>query len=212
MISIIILLFIGILLFNYFKNLIMKFDEEHGIIKNKYDNVITTLFSIINSVIIYNFTQNNLIRFVLIISFSVLLVCAYTDLKTNFVYRVYSYLLIMVNLIYLVINKNNIPDLESILTLVFFIIIINVLTIKNCFGKGDSYILIANSLLVITLNQNYYFPIEVILWHFVLSAVLMIILNLKQMNFKTLRFNKPIPFVPYIYLATLIMILLYIRK
>ena len=56
---------------------------------------------------------------------------------------------------------------------------------------------------ILSVVNNKYFIAEILLWHFIIAALLMIVLNLRKMNWKKLRFKNPVAFVPYIYLATI---------
>lgn len=208
-----ILLGIGsIILFYLLKYLIIKNDNDNGIKEKKIDNFFIILFTVINNLTIHLLDVNVLQQIILTISFSILLICAYTDYKTNFVYRIYSFPYIFINCIYIFTFKSILLNDKYLLALVFYSLIIYVFTVTKCFGKGDTFILVGNSFLLITLVKNSYFPIEILLWHFIISVILLIILNIRQMDFRKWRFKKPVAFVPYIYLGTLLIIILKILK
>ena len=132
-----------------------------------------------------------------------LFICVYTDWQNKIVYRIYSVLLIGLSVIFAICNYKLYSDINTISAIIMAIIIIYILTIFNCFGIGDALVLVGNDIILSVIN-NKYFIAEILLWHFIIAALLMIILNLKKMNWKKLRFKNPVAFVPYIYLATMI--------
>ena len=111
--------------------------------------------------------------------------------------------MIGLSIIFAIYNYKLYLDINTISAIIMAIIIIYILTIFNCFGIGDALVLVGNDIILSVIN-NKYFIAEILLWHFIIAALLMIILNLKKMNWKKLRFKNPVAFVPYIYLATMI--------
>lgn len=193
------------LLFLFLRYLIIKNDDENNLKIKKIQEVFIAINSICCGFIIH-FTNTNIFsKILLLIIFALFMICGYTDKQTFMVYRFYSVLLIICSIIFALINYSYYIKQDTLLTTIGACIVYYIFATSNLFGFGDGLVLIANSIIIIFFSVGY-FKVETILWHLIAAMLLMIICNLKQMNWKKFRFKKQVAFVPYIYIATLLII------
>ena len=195
--------FLSVITFYFFKKLILINDDENNLTTKKREYFIIPILLIISSYVFISIFTGILNNLLIPIIIGTLFICVYTDWQNKIVYRIYSILLIGLSIIFAIYNYKLYLDINTISAIIMAIIIIYILTIFNCFGIGDALVLVGNDIILSVIN-NKYFIAEILLWHFIIAALLMIILNLKKMNWKKLRFKNPVAFVPYIYLATMI--------
>lgn len=194
--------FLSIIIFYFLKKLILINDDENNLITKKREYFIIPILLIISSYVFVNIFTGILNNLLIPIIIGTLFICVYTDWQNKIVYRIYSVSLIGLSIIFAIYNYKLYLDVNTILAIIMAIIIIYILTIFNCFGIGDALVLVGNDIILSVVN-NKYFIAEILLWHFIIAALLMIVLNLRKMNWKKLRFKNPVAFVPYIYLATI---------
>ena len=195
--------FLSIIIFYFLKKLILINDDENNLITKKREYFIIPILLIISSYVFINIFTGILNNLLIPIIIGTLFICVYTDWQNKIVYRIYSVSLIALSIIFAIYNYKLYLDVNTISAIIMAIIIIYILTIFNCFGIGDALVLIGNDIILSVIN-NKYFIAEILLWHFIIAALLMIVLNLRKMNWKKLRFKSPVAFVPFIYLATII--------
>lgn len=194
--------FLSIIIFYFLKKLILINDDENNLITKKREYFIIPILLIISSYVFVNIFTGILNNLLIPIIIGTLFICVYTDWQNKIVYRIYSVSLIGLSIIFAIYNYKLYLDVNTISAIIMAIIIIYILTIFNCFGIGDALVLVGNDIILSVVN-NKYFIAEILLWHFIIAALLMIVLNLRKMNWKKLRFKNPVAFVPYIYLATI---------
>lgn len=198
---------LSIITFYLLKHFILVNDEENNLVTTKKEYIIIPILLIINTIVFLKLFTSTINGLLLSLIIATMFICVYTDYQNKIVYRIYSVLLIILSVLFAIINHNLYFNLNTISTICIMIAIIYVLTKSNCFGIGDALVLIGNDIILSVINPKYFIA-EVLLWHFIIAAILMILFNLKEMNWKKLRFKKPIAFVPYIYISTVLISIL----
>ena len=195
---------LGMIIFKMLLNLIERCD---GIEINKNRKIDVVIF--ITTSIFYfkfgfslNFFFLNLLSYYLIIS-------AFIDYKTMFVYSLFNYFMILMSFIFLVMsyvfNGYRLEINTIIISLIFMIA--NIIFSKiGAYGNGDTEVYVVLTFFFsIICKENL---LELLLIDMLLANVLAIILNIKKFDFKKLKFKRKVAFVPYIALATIILCLI----
>jgi prepilin signal peptidase PulO-like enzyme (type II secretory pathway) len=178
------------------KTINLKMEKEIGIM----------LIILISTTLIYlkyKFTIDFLFIFYLSIY---LIICAYVDKKTMYVYSIFNYFTIIISLIYLISTYNNVYVTKIIIDVIIYIIFSTLMSKLKIYGNGDNEIFIAISLFIaIKFSIN---PLEALLVNVIIANIVTIILNYKNINIKKMKLNSRIAFAPSIAISTMIMILL----
>lgn len=156
-------------------------------------------------------------RIFFMILIAILAYHAYTDSKTNLVYRIFSLWLWGVGVIYIIIKLFifQVLVLKPVYILAFLggpLIFMVTMLLTSCLtgwlhGKGDGYILIGNAMfmqfLAVDINV---FSIEPILYHYIAAAAFLIITNPKKISFKKARMKNRVAYAPSVLAGTLIVL------
>lgn len=157
-------------------------------------------------------------RIFFMILLGTLLYHAHTDSKTNQVYRIFSLFLWVVGVIYTLIKLFvfNVVALEPVYLGMFligpavFIIAMFLTSVLSGWlhGKGDGYILIANTFFIQFLAiEPGMFTIEPILIHYIIAAVVLVIMNPRKVSFSKAKMKERVAYAPAVFAATLLTIL-----
>lgn len=201
---IIIFTIIGIAAFYGALNIVKKFDKESSIEINKEIGIIILI--LISTTLLY-LKYKLTIDFIFIYYLSIyLIISAYIDYKTMYVYSNLNYITIIISIMYLLVRHNNLYMKYVVINVIIFLIFTMILSKLKAYGGGDNEIFIAISIFIAIKYQN--IPLEALLINMLISDVLIIITNFKEINFKKVRFNKSIAFVPSIAISTMILLLI----
>lgn len=148
---------------------------------------------------------------------TILLMHAHTDMNTKYVYRLFSYIMWFLGIIYSILKicvLHEIPQNDLFMFLAGTVLFIVIMLLGSVFtgfihGKGDGYILIGCSLfLQFTAYGQPKIGVEPILWLYIFSVLFLITFNFKKVSFRKKRMKERVPFAPSIYAGTLIVTLL----
>lgn len=133
-----------------------------------------------------------------------LMITVYIDLKTLYVYRIVNVLFFFFGIAMLVLLK---VPIDQQLTGAFIYIVFVVLEAGiGGMGVGDALTLITGVPYMLLLNAGGTF-LMMMLVHTLLTNVIFLLLNIKNINLKEMKFKVKAAFTPAIALATLIMVL-----
>lgn len=191
--------------------------ESKMYILSKKQKIIYTSFLLIQQVVLY-FRFSNIIDTLFFSAFlTIMLVHAHTDFHTKYVYRLFSYIIWILGIIYSYLKVNVLHDITKAELPAFFgtsLLFILIMLIGSVFtgfihGKGDGYILVGNAIFVqFLVFSEPKWGIEPILWHYIFSAIYLILFNIKKLNIKKFKMRERVPFAPAMYLASLTVTLL----
>jgi prepilin signal peptidase PulO-like enzyme (type II secretory pathway) len=151
----------------------------------------------------YKFTIDFLFIFYLSIY---LIICAYVDKKTMYVYSMFNYLTMIISLTYFITNNNYVYVTKITIDVIIYIVFSIIMTKLKIYGSGDNEIFIAISLFIaIKFSMN---PLEALLLNVIIANIVTIMLNFKHINLRKMKLNSRIAFAPSIAISTMIMILL----
>lgn len=207
-------LLISILVFLGLNGLIKLYDKESDMYHyNRKEKIVLIICMLLQSIFITLRFDSLLDISFFSIFVSILLMHAHTDFHTKYVYRLFSYIMWLVGILYNITKLyilDTIPSDKIMLFLSGTILFIAIMLVGSVFtgfihGKGDGYILIGCALfLQFTTYSNW--GIEPILWHYILSVVILVITNIKKINWTKKKMKEKIPFSPSLYIATLLVI------
>lgn len=141
-----------------------------------------------------------------------LLITAYVDFKTKYVYTFLNIIAGCFGIIYLIIKSSSISELiNSVIYIAIFTLITCIFTKFNAYGAGDNDIYIVISLFLYKSSYGI-FNLEIMLINILFSNIIAIILalitNITKIEWKKLKFKEEIAFAPSISIATLILMML----
>lgn len=197
---------IGVILFYGAIRIVNKFDQNANIkIKNNLLIVTVIIFSTLIIYLKYGLTLNFIFIFYLSIY---LIVCAYIDFKTMFVYSIFNFITIVISIIYLYLTLEitNFGITNLIINVIIYMVFSFALSKFNVYGEGDSEIFIAISIFI-AIKYNV-FIIETLLINMVLSNIVAIFMNLKNIDFKKMKLKNRIAFAPCIAISTMILLVI----
>jgi len=191
----------------YILDKLSKIDDDLLFYVRLRDMIILAVFLFVTSLILLykNQPQVTAQLIYILILFWYLYLVAWIDFYTMKVYRISSILFCLIGLINFICY---VPSYERILGLIFYIVFLMVLSVKNMFGRGDIGIFISTSLILACLNYNE-FTITILLLHNVLSTLVFIVVNRKHIHIKKIKMKKEIAFAPSIVIAAWIMTIIY---
>lgn len=181
--------------------------------------ILITALLLLNSIFSLEVLDNMASRILSVLFLSVLLFNAYCDHKTKLIYRIYSYLFMLISFIfagYTLYSKyiNQQISKEQIITIgitlfitiiVIFILSTGKIKFLQTMGLADGFALIGTAMYLLSMIQvPGMFPVEYMLFHFILSSVLMIICSITKFSFKQMKFTELIAFIPYIYISVFV--------
>lgn len=207
MIKIGVLTLIEFILFYLSIGMIQKYDVDNKLPCNV--NWKVGLIFLLSTTLIYFKFENN-VFLLLVYSYIVyyLILTAYVDYKTQYVYSIFIYVTILVGIIYLFKQRESIQEFTTVLTI---IIIYSLITYKanmkfNFYANGDSKMYISLTFFICSIYKN--MPLSILLINMILANIFAILLNIKNFDFKKMDFKKEIAFAPSIALSTYILILI----
>lgn len=137
-----------------------------------------------------------------------LIIVGYIDYKTKNVYTIFNWLTIIIGAWFLIYKKSIGIDVSFIIIcVIIYIIFVKFIGYFNMFGDGDTDIFIAISIFVSSINLNT-FPLVILLLNMILSNLVLIILNIKLLDVRKMKFKEQLAFAPSIALSTFILILI----
>jgi len=202
----------------------INLQRDNGCLANLFDGVCIPFFLLIQSIYVKGISTNWTIQIFVMIGLIILLFNSYCDYKTQQVYNnQLGYILLgIATLGYKIFNQYKMAELEVkniiiiVCTLFIFIgLIAFLLTGKIKFlKKKDGLCLIGNSLYLTALLDMKMFPIEYLLGHLLLAILLALLCSVTKFSFREMKWKESVAFLPYIYLAFLLMtyFLINIRK
>lgn len=197
---------IGVILFYGAIRIVNMFDQTANIkIKNNFLIVTVIIFSTLIIYLKYGLTLNFIFIFYLSIY---LIVCAYIDFKTMFVYSIFNFITIVISVIYLYLTLKitNFGITNLIINVIIYMVFSFALSKFNVYGEGDSEIFIAISIFI-AIKYNV-FIIETLLINMVLSNIVAIFMNIKNIDFKKMKLKNRIAFAPCIAISTMILLVI----
>lgn len=197
---------IGVILFYGAIRIVNRFDQTANIkIKNNFLIVTVIIFSTLIIYLKYGLTLNFIFIFYLSIY---LIVCAYIDFKTMFVYSIFNFITIVISVIYLYLTLKitNFGITNLIINVIIYMVFSFALSKFNVYGEGDSEIFIAISIFI-AIKYNV-FIIETLLINMVLSNIVAIFMNIKNIDFKKMKLKNRIAFAPCIAISTMILLVI----
>lgn len=150
-----------------------------------------------------------------------LMVMAYIDYYTGYVYECMEYAAIMPVLISVIsmyrVYSNAVYGGSFIISVLMYSLIIHIMSFYGCIGEGDRDVMILNSVIITSgiLNSDYGIRgmhsliMECIVGNMtfaMLASVLFIIRNIKYIKVKNLSLKERKPFLPSIYMASVFFI------
>ena len=193
---------------------------------NAGEAILTTALLLLNVIFSSEMLETMPLRILSVIYLSILLFNAFCDYKTKLIYRIYSYLFMLVSVIFAgyllytkyINEKITISEITSIgITLVVMILIIFALStgkikFMHTMGLADGFALVGTSMYLLSIIQvPGMYPVEYILLHFILSSILMIIFSITKFSIKKMKFTELIPFIPYIYVSVFVITVFFIN-
>lgn len=144
-----------------------------------------------------------------------LLLTAIIDKKTTDVYCVFNYISMGIGIAYFAfryhsIGQGALADIQKhslLLSLGAFFVLLMFAKLIHLYSTGDGEIFLALSLFVMAdgSGMNNLFRLYLC---YVLALTLITVGNLKEIDWKTKKFKKPMPFAPSIFLSTIVILLL----
>lgn len=206
MMAVVVFTLIGIFVFNKAIKFINKNDEDIKIDVN--NKGLINLFIALSTTLLYCKYKVNVDFYMYFYISIYLIITGYIDYKTKNVYSIFNILTIIVGIIYLIYLKNIEVDINlTIICVIIYTIFVKVIGYLNLFGDGDTDIFIALAIFISNINMNI-FPLVILLVNMILSNVLLIIFNIKLLDFKKGKFKEEIAFAPSIALSSIILILI----
>lgn len=190
----------------YTLKLLNKYDDDLSLHFTRKDSIPLFVFLFLTNLLFFCKNEGQL-NFQLIYSIfflSYLYMTAWIDFHTMKVYRMLGLLFCIIGLIAFLLSK---PSLEHIIGLTLYISFLIILSIKNMFGLGDTWIFLCIALFL-TCFKYQESTITILLIHNVLSSCLFLIFNLKYIHIKKMRMKKEVAFTPSIGIGAYIMTLL----
>lgn len=133
-----------------------------------------------------------------------LMITVYIDLKTLYVYRIVNGVFFLLGIAMLVLLK--VPIDQQLAGAFIYIVFVVLEARMGGMGVGDAFTLIAGVPYMMLLNAGGSF-LMMMLVHTLLVNIIFLLLNIKNINLKEMKFNEKAAFTPAIALATLIMVL-----
>ena len=196
----------GFLMFLYLMHQIEVADPESNLhIYSREEGFGFMIEMLISNILVCIRFTSIIDRIFFMLMFGIMIVHAHTDKKTKTVYRPFNYILWIIGIIYTAIKLilKDFPQANEgwKQTLVFigiFIFIVWIFTfIFHTSGKGDGYMLIGLAFFVSFLSKDTPFiSLIITLVFYIIAGILQVIINIKQFQFKKLRFKEKIPFAP----------------
>lgn len=196
----------SLLIFLYLMYQIEIADPESNLhIYSKEEGFVFMIEMLISNILVNIRFTSIIDRIFFMLMFGIMIVHAYTDKKTKTVYRPFNYILWAIGIIYTIVKLilKDMPQADegAKQTLMFigvFIFIIFMFTfVFHTAGKGDGYMLIGLAFFVSFLSKDTPFISLIIsLVFYIIAGILQVIINIKQFQFKKLRFKDKIPFAP----------------
>lgn len=212
MIRVMIFTVIAIMIFKLAISFINKIrvKEEEEVIKLNNNRKFEVLMLIVIALINFKFKGIDLI-FIYILTIY-LIITAYIDFKTKYVYSILNIITGCLGIIYLIIKCSTISELiNSSIYIGIFTLITFIFTKFNAYGAGDNDIYIVISLFLYKSSYGI-FNLEIMLINILFSNIIAIILvvltNITKIEWKKLKFKDEIAFAPSISIATLILMML----
>lgn len=212
MIRVMIFTVIAIMIFRLAISFINKIrvKEEEEVINLNNNRKVEVLMLIVIALINFKFKGIDLI-FIYILTIY-LMITAYIDFKTKYVYTILNIITGCLGIIYLIIKCSTISELiNSSIYIGIFTLITFIFTKFNAYGAGDNDIYIVISLFLYKSSYGI-FNLEIMLINILFSNIIAIILvvltNITKIEWKKLKFKDEIAFVPSISIATLILMML----
>lgn len=210
---------IGSAIFCFLSYIVETSDPDMKLhIFTKAEVIFYSLLLLLSSTIVNLRFSNIIDRIFFMILLGTLLYHAHTDSKTNQVYRIFSLFLWVVGIIYVIIKLFVIKVvlLDAVHLGMFiigptiFIIVMFLTSVLSGWlhGKGDGYILIANTFFIQFLAVEIgMFTIEPILIHYILAAVVLVIMNPRKISFSKAKMKEKVAYAPAVFAATLLTII-----
>lgn len=210
---------IGAIIFCLLSYIVETSDPESGLHKFKKEEIFFYYILLVLSSLIVNLRFTNMLdRGFFMALLGILLFHAHTDSKTNEVYRIFSLFLWGLGIIYTILKLFVVKCivLEPAYIGMFligpavFIVVMFLTSVLSGWlhGKGDGYILIGNAFFIQFLAVGPgLFTIEPILIHYILAAVILILMNPKKISFRKARMKERVAYAPAVFGATLLTIL-----
>lgn len=197
---------IGIIAFYGAMTFINKFDNENRIDVDKKGLMSFLIF--LSTILLY-FKFEASVEFYVYFYLSIyLIITGYIDYKTKNVYTIFNYITIFLGILYLIYQKSIGIDIKfTIMCVIIYVIFTKIMGYLNSFGGGDTDIFIALSIFVSSINFNT-FPLVILLLNMILSNVILVISNIRLVDFKRGRLKEERAFAPSIALSTITIILL----
>ena len=135
-----------------------------------------------------------------------LITTSYIDYKTKYVFTIFDRGAMGVGLLFLIMS--NVDVMGKILNLCMFFFVILLYNRYEIHGEGDSDVLIVISIFISVFTDDIALIMMLIL---LMSTLLAILFNLKNMDFKKMRFKESIAFTPFITIVTIVLLVSYIN-
>lgn len=180
-----------------------KWDKDISFCFNKSDTFLFIGFLVITGILLLSKNNGQLSSMLLyaLILFWFLYLTAWIDFHTMQVYRMFSVIFCIIGLVLFILEK---PSSEKIVGLALYCIIILFFTFEKFFGKGDSGIFIAVAFFLSCLSYQE-LTLTLLLIHNVLTTLIFVILNIKDLQIKKMKMKKRTALAPGITIATWIM-------
>ncbi|MBL4932267.1 prepilin peptidase [Clostridium paridis] len=201
--AIVVFSIIGVFIF-YGALLIVKCNDNSDLeIKREIIVSISILVSV--AVLYYKYKLSMSFVFLFYL-FIYLIISAYIDYKTMYVYSIFNYITMGVSVIYLIINIKNVSVGYVAISVVIWCCFTTLCSKFKIFGGGDNEILMSISLFI-AVKYNYS-TLEMLFLNMAICNLILFFTNLDKFNIKEMRFNKNVAYAPSIALSTILLILM----
>lgn len=206
MIRVVIYTLIELILFSFSIRIINKNDRDK-IVNFNVNWKIGIIFLLSTTLIYIKFENNTYLHMFLIYLIYYLVLTAYTDYKTKYIYSIFNYLTMLVGtlFIYYIYKDLSIFVYLTIIIISYSLVITFLNKIFKFFGNGDNEMYIALAFFICSIWSN--FPMEMLLINMILSNFVAIIINISKLNFWKMKFKEEIAFAPSIAISLIVLLL-----
>ena len=178
--------------------------SEKKLLKKSYALYISMAAIVLVNILLYCIYKHSVKYWVFSILSLYLIVTAYIDIKTLYVYRMINYLFGLAGMVFLVVFK--IPFLSQCAGALVYILLIFAETWFGGMGKGDAFTLVASIpyLMVLNLGSSLFMALLV---NTLIFNVLFLAFNIPKIDFRGVKLKTKAAFTPAIATGTILLVM-----
>lgn len=190
---------------------VTRWDEPDGLMFDLKERLVFPLFLILQTSMLFSCLGALEDRIFFAVYLTMTFIIGVIDLRTQRIHRFFTLLTMAVGILYFLVKMIigfPVSMGEYFFTVGLYFVLLAILRKTKVLGLGDAIVLFGGCFFLLMLKAGTQaFMIEILLFHFIIANIAMIITNFTRINWKKLKPDGSIAFVPDIYIATVVMVM-----